>query len=549
MNRILNVLIFILILSVQTSYAQIIPVHSSTTGIYEFMDELATLKLVNLNSAIKPFSRHFIAEKLVKVEEQRSELNIRQQKQLDFYLKEFEKELGTTTDQDNLYKRIRSFKQPHDRRADLFFYRDSFFTMWINPIGGYQFYSNQNLSFHHMWTGAEAGAYIGKNWSVYVSFRDNTITDAKMKSTELTPEMGQDNKSGPYFSDMRGGVYYSWKWGSAGFVKDHIVWGNNYNGAIIFSGRTPSFPMFKLRINPVKWFDFNYVHGWLISEVVDSNRIVDFGGGAIRKEFFPKYFATNMYSFHLWHNFTASIGNSMVYSNSNIQPAYLIPFILFKSVEHTIAASNENNAQIFIDLSSRNINHLHLYGTFYMDEFNFSNMLDPEKHSNWFAYKAGFRLWDFPIQNISLTAEFTRTNPMVYKHYFPTSTFESNQYNLGHYLRDNAQQIFISLDYLPIKNLRVKLFGLYEEKGPDYPDVRNDPLNPANGKKFMETVEWSNTSWGLKISYEIFHDARVFGELISRDIWAKDQITFDKYTASVYQRKTITYSLGANFSF
>ena len=65
----------------------------------------------------------------------------------------------------------------------------------------------------------------------------------------------------------------------------------------------------------------------------------------------------------------------------------------------------------------------------------------------------------------------------------------------------------------------------------------------------METVEWQNTSWGLKVSYEIFHDARIFGELISRNITATDQLILDKYTASVYQGKTLTYSLGANFGF
>ena len=530
-------------------FAQTIPIHHSSEGIYEFMDEMASLKLVDLNSAIKPYSRQFIADQLQNLNEFQSLLNKRQKNQLSFYLKEFEKELGNSAIQDNLYERIRTIKHPHNRRADLFFYRDSLFTFWVNPIGGYQYYSNQNLSFHHQWVGAEAGAYIGDNWSVYVSFRDNTISSNKMKSTELTPQTGQDNKSGPYYSDMRGGIYYTWDWGSAGFVKDHMIWGNNYNGSTIISGRTPSFPMFKLNLKPVKWFDFNYVHAWLISEVVDSNRIFDFGDGAERQEFYPKYLAANMYSFHLWKHLTASVGNSMVYSNSNVQPAYLIPFILFKSVEHTIAASNENNAQIFFDFSSRNIKNLHLYGTFYIDEVNFSNMFDPAKHSNWFGYKAGFRLWDFPLQNVSFTAEYTRTNPMIYKHYYPTSTFESNHYNLGHYLRDNAQQYYLSLDYLPIKNLRTKIFWQYEEKGPDYPDIRNDPNNSVLGKKFMGNVEWQNTSWGFKVSYEMFHDARIFGELISRNITAIDQVTLDKYTASQYQGKTFTYSLGANFNF
>ncbi len=30
-----------------------------------------------------------------------------------------------------------------------------------------------------------------------------------------------------------------------GIVKDHLVWGDNYNGSNILSGRTPSLPMMK----------------------------------------------------------------------------------------------------------------------------------------------------------------------------------------------------------------------------------------------------------------------------------------------------------------
>ena len=69
---------------------------------------------------------------------------------------------------------------------------------------------------------------------------------------------------------MQGGVTYSWKWGNAGLVKDNLQWGNNYNGANIFGGNNPTFVQLRLHISPVKWFDFNYFHGWLNSMVVDS---------------------------------------------------------------------------------------------------------------------------------------------------------------------------------------------------------------------------------------------------------------------------------------
>ncbi len=41
-------------------FAQNIPVHYAHTSIYEFLDEQANNKLININSIIKPYSRDFV---------------------------------------------------------------------------------------------------------------------------------------------------------------------------------------------------------------------------------------------------------------------------------------------------------------------------------------------------------------------------------------------------------------------------------------------------------------------------------------------------------
>jgi len=532
-------------------HAQGIPVHPNNDEIYEFLDELAALHVIQINDAIKPFSRTLIASKLEDAAKCRNDLSIRQQKELDFYLKEFEKELGTSEGGDHLFRRIRYFKNQYDRRADLFFYRDSLFTMWVNPIGGYHQFINKDTSFFNRWSGLEASAYVGDHWAFYVSFRDHTLTYNLKNKSYLTTWEAMDNKGDPntkqvYFSDMRGGLSYQWDWGSVSFVKDHFIWGTNYHNSIIFSGRTPSFTMIKLQILPVKWFEFNYVHGFLNSEVMDSSKIVNWPSGAKSREWYPKFLAANMYSLHLWKYLTLSMGNSMIYSN-RIQAAYLIPFILFKSVEHTISMSNENNAQIFLNISSRNIKHLHLYGGFYVDEFSFSKMLDSAQHSNWFGMKAGFRLSDLP-RNLYFTAEWTRTNPMIYKHYFPTSTFASNNYCLGYYLGDNAREYFFALAYKPIRGLDLRMEYVYADKGPDYPDKSPRRIYSL-GKRFMDKVEWSQRSISFRASYQLFHDAFIYAELSHSNITAIDQATLNKYTAPFYQGKKFITSFGVNFSY
>jgi len=53
------------------------------------------LQLIEINSAVKPYSRLFISQCLKEADENREQLNPRQQKELDFYLLDFGKEFGS----------------------------------------------------------------------------------------------------------------------------------------------------------------------------------------------------------------------------------------------------------------------------------------------------------------------------------------------------------------------------------------------------------------------------------------------------------------------
>ncbi len=67
----------------------------------------------------------------------------------------------------------------------------------------------------------------------------------------LTKREGGHYK-GTDWSEMQGGVTWSWKWGNIGMVKDRQQWGNNYNGANIFGGNNPTFVQLRLHLRPVK---------------------------------------------------------------------------------------------------------------------------------------------------------------------------------------------------------------------------------------------------------------------------------------------------------
>jgi len=73
-------------------YAQETYHHISNIGIYEFIDELNTLGIVNVNTSVKPYSRDFIKTLLTQANEQKEKLNNRQRKELEFYLADFDKD-------------------------------------------------------------------------------------------------------------------------------------------------------------------------------------------------------------------------------------------------------------------------------------------------------------------------------------------------------------------------------------------------------------------------------------------------------------------------
>ena len=531
------------IISIDSSAQQVFQ-HVNNTNIYEFIDELANEKIVEINTVVKPYSRKFIFQKLSEAKLKMERLNSRQKNDLDFYFKDYIKESEDFTSPPSSIE----FKKSN-KRLDAFFYRDSLFTLSINPVFGYAFYKNQNGSLHHKFSGGEMFGYY-KNWGFYANLRDNFESKRMNSPVYLTQRMGSEYKNnlsgGVDYSEMRGGITYSNKWVSVGLIKDHFVWGNNYNGSVIFSGRTPSFAQFFIKAKPVDWFEFNYVHGYLVSGIVDSvnsytinkvNRLV----------YQQKLLSANFFTVKPVKNLFISAGNSVVYSNMANNPVYLIPFFFYKSLDHTYSPNGNNggqNAQMFLDISSRNIKHVHLYSSVFIDEISFSRMMDKTKQSNLVSFKLGVRSSNLFFKNLFFTAEYTRTNPIVYKHYITTTTFSSNDFNLGHYLKDNSREFFLSLMYKPISRMVLRFSNTNAQVGNNYPDIRKPNL--VWGLPFLKDIKWSNTNYELALKYEIKSDLFLNASYNYSNVKGDD---VKLYTPEYLIGKQQTYSFGLNFGF
>jgi len=509
----------------------------NNSGVTEFLDELANQKIIALNPVFKPYSRQLIAEKLQIADANRNQLTKRQQNELDFYLKDYNKE------------RLRS--QSFKKRRDAYHYHDSLFSFTINPILGVQYWTNENGTAFHRWGGLGMFAYIGDHVGIYASLRDNHENKRLNDTAYLTPRIGGNYKAQYDFSEMIGGISYDWAWGRISLVKDYIQVGTNYHGANILSGHSPTFAYIRLTLKPVKWLDFNYIHGWLVSEVIDSLRSYQYAN-ANREVFHDKYLALNMFTVKPWKYLHFSFGNSVIYSDLGVHPAYLNPFMFYKSVDHTYNATRNStgqNSQMFFDISIRNLKYLHFYGSWFLDVVTVSTIRDPERHSNHWSMKGGMRISNL-VRNTIFTIEYTRNNPLAYQNDLITTQYESNHYNLGHYLRDNAGEIYTALSFKPFRAMQATLFYNRARKGPEYVynRTRRDPANNVSlvlGRPYMEWVEWQKDQWGLKLNYQVINDGYLFFEYLNTDVWGNQE----RFTAPFFHGNTQTFSAGMNFGF
>lgn len=515
------------ILSVFLSYhafAQDVPEHPSRTDIYEFLAELADLKYVDYNSVAQPLSRHEIFLLLKRAQENETQLRKRQRDELAFYLDIYGQDFIEGADTINFYfsdlLRGQGFEWPK-ARYDFFSAREGDFRISINPIGGYQRMATDSGWMYSKWNGAEAFASMGDHWSFYASLRDNhesiRLTDPNYLNDFSNVNYKLRGVGGDY-SEMRTGITYSWDWGYVSLRKDHFVWGNNQHGANIFGGRQPSYPYFVAKLKPVPWFEFQYIQGWLVSEIIDSARTYVFPsayGNGTRLVFIPKNLAANLFSIRPFKHTWISVGNSIVYSDLGLHPAFLLPLGFFKSIDHTITGTGSNwlgqNSQMFADVSIREIKHVHLYSTLFVDEISFSHIWDSTS-SNFLSIKAGISITDLP-RNLSWGFEYTRNNPLTFQHNMPMTTFASNYYNLGHYLRDNSDEIYAQLSYKPLKNLHFKAWYLKARRGPDYNNLGGSLV----GLPFVSETVWSHLSYGASASWQVFNNVFIEAALSTHD--------------------------------
>lgn len=574
--------------------AQNIPVSMEYTRLYDFVDELATDGVAQICEGVRPYTRRQVAAVLVEAQQRDSLLNKRQKADLQFFLNEFSLERDTMRNGFVQYTDHQTFNLSLFDPQFSYMTRNKLFKMQVKPIIGGDLIANKKGAIVKRWYGVELQMDIAHHISIWGSLRDNSwngkwmlrkkyfptlydkIDGAKLtKPGYLNNLAGVQYKEAEYggdFSDSRGGIsLYTW-WGSIGLQRESIRWGDAYHCSNILSGRNPAVPMLTLQLTPVWWFQFDYFHAWLVSNVLDPNswyveRTVKDGeiGSIQRLRPQPKYMAANMFTFMpcKWVHF--GFGNSIVYAENNVQPAYFIPFAFYKSLDHllTKGTSTENqNSQIFFTLTVRPVEHLKLYSSVYVDEIKWKRFKRSEKEKNPISYLVGFDWSGWPVRGLSLKGEFMRSYIACYTHSVEALEFTSNGYIMGHYMGDNAQSIFVELSYRPVRGLQVGLSYTGDTRYNMYKYLRSDIGNAIAQKPFDKKI-WTNHQIDATVTYEVIPNLYIRGIFsynhakgynrqtvnCASEVTATAQEFLNRFTPVFYQGRNITATIGVSYGF
>lgn len=573
--------------------AQNNPVSLQYSRIYDFLDELSTDGVLQLNEAVRPFTERQIVLLLDSADHRREQLNRRQVRDLDFYLNEYALARDTMRE---AYVQYTDHSTYNLSLCDpQFSYRtaNNMFKMQIRPILGMDVIASKKGAIIKRWYGAELKMDIASHLSIWGSLRDiswngelglkpeyfpaGVVDGARLtKGPYLNNLLGVQYKEANYggdFSDSKGGIsLYTW-WGSIGVSRENIRWGDAYHCSNILAGRAPAAPMITLQLTPVKWLQFDYFHAWLVSNVLDSTsyyieQSVDGQGNPIQvRNYRPanKFMAANMLTFMPCKYVHFSIGNSIIYGEDNVQAAYFIPIAFYKSLDHLLTKglnTQNQNSQAFATITVRPVDHLKLYSSVYIDELKFSRFKSSNPQRNPISYIVGFDWGGWPIRGLSLKSEFMRSYIACYTHSIDAITYQSNSYCLGHYMGDNAQSIYVELSYRPIRGMFLGLSYTHDTRYNQYNYLRRDIGNAIAQDPFKDKI-YRNEEVAFNVVYEVHPNMYVRANFLYNNARGYDQLTshcasevtgtadyfLNAFCPAFYQGQNFSATLGFSFGF
>ena len=503
--------LFLFLLSNYFISAQVVfvDVHDN---IYDFLETLSLKGAIDYDGQIKPLSRVYIAKMLDSAIVNSQLLTEIEKNDLEFYKKDYFYELAKIHN-DIIVPELYYLNSGTEGRFHFLSYMDSSFTITADPVLSFETkkWSNKDHLISH-YNGAISRGSINDNigFGLYLNdlYEVGRYDSTRYFSDKTGYSYRKQSASQINYDEVCAALTFSWKWGDFSLAKDYLEWGSGRSGQLILSDKAPSFPMIRLNVYPVDWLKFTYIQGYLNSGVIDSSTIRD-NAGIERPQHFSnveKYIVAHMLTIKPWKNLSLSIGESVIYSD-RFEPIYLIPILFFRLADHYLTSAendaNGGNAQLFADCSFKITSiKSKFYSTLFIDELSLTAILTNKQAPSAVGYTIGFEVADPIIKDIELNLEYTRINPFVYFHVDDAQAYSNYNYQLGHWIGSNSDQVHMSITKHFLRGLSLTASYDYIRKG-EQPSL--DSLRYQSYQNFLYGPNINYTFIGLNLKYELIH--------------------------------------------
>ena len=488
---------------------------NSNSEVYPYLSRLSQKGLIEFSDIIKPVSRMYIAQLLNELETKTAQLSDTEKKELAFYQQEFRTIAGTDSAKIKLVQ-----KDANGRLRGLFIHHKDF-QLNADPIGGLYNISGSGKRITQMSNGIQFWGQ-SKRFAFQFYYRDYTETGKGLDTfRKESPEPGiiklyNPSSTNQNFSEVRAHISYSWNNGSISIGKDHLNWGYAENGAIVLSGKAPSYPYIRFNYQPFKWMQFNYTHAWLNSNIVDSTASYPTGGtgvsGDIRIQYIPKFMASHTLLFKPLKGLDIAVGESIVYSDK-IDIGFLIPVNFFKIYDNNrsnYVINAGSNGQFFLQVSSRNhLKKTHLYGSMFIDEIRVAQVFNKAKSRNQLGYTLGGSVTDAFLPYLTLGGDYTRVNPFVYSNLLPAQNYSQYDLPLGDWMGNNFDRFTLFAKYTPLPRLKTYIRYQHIRKGGAGTVAQQYIAEPQPA--FLFDFQKKRTDVFVQASYELINNFYLSG--------------------------------------
>ncbi|OGU67832.1 MAG: hypothetical protein A3H45_11730 [Ignavibacteria bacterium RIFCSPLOWO2_02_FULL_55_14] len=431
--------------------------------VYEFLKKMeASHILRGYRDIIKPISRLHAAKLLLAVDTAAARLTPVDLRRLNFLKIEFGHELGLLD--------VSWSEVPRRWHPLMFPIRGGYMNVDLNL--GYSVMRSQGDHVNKQTNGFKTYGYAFDRFGFALSFADNRENgNAINRNKSFTPDEGvgfllqraniiEYNFANAQFTYDASGI-------TVALEKIPQWWSTGRRGSLYLSTKSPAPPQFRFRAELTDWMDFTYIHADLNSLVVDSNRSYQANSSAstpfYRTVYRQKYLASHAVEVSVCNWLDVSLGESVIYSDRGLQLIYLLPVMFFKSGEHYNL--DTDNTQFFFSVDVNPLEHVNVYGSLVIDEFSSYDVFNEERARNQVGWTVGTQVYDVPIPDMEWLLEYTLINPWVYSHKYPAARFTNSGYDMGHWIGQNADNLFSELVYRPHRAVRLSAWYEAVRKG------------------------------------------------------------------------------------